>query len=227
MLAERPTKLAAAIANASDLTPDDARDAYVRLAAWYEDKRKVGPRRRGARSALTRDREPRDSTLHRAHPPSPGRERDLVKSLRRLAELELDPSANDSSSAAKVLAEEHEGPVLTEEVLRQLLDEDEANLWALEELTRLREAASAFDENVQAAAPPGRASTDGLEIAKLPARRGNIAIKSAAMQRRHRALRNDHREQPRRRPGRRRFASSTPRTIRTASSGAFSRVSST
>jgi tetratricopeptide (TPR) repeat protein len=173
------TKLAAAIANASDLTPDDARDAYVRLATWYEDKRKESALAEEALDqALTRDPENVEilrsiERIRRA----PGRERDLVKSLRRLAELELDPATKRHLfREAKVLAEEHvKDPSLTEEVLRQLLDEDEANLWALEELTRLREAASAFDEVFKLLLRRAELSTDGLEIAKLQHAAATIA----------------------------------------------------
>jgi len=38
--ASATARLATAIANSKDLTPDAARDAYVRLATWYEDKLK-------------------------------------------------------------------------------------------------------------------------------------------------------------------------------------------
>ena len=173
------SKLAAAIANASDLTPDDARDAYVRLATWYEDKRREPALAEEALDqALSRDPENLEilrsiERIRRA----PGRERDLVKSLRRLAELELDPSTKRQLfREAKVLAEEHvRDPALTEEVLRQLLDEDEANLWALEELTRLREAASAFDEVFKLLLRRAELSTDGLDIAKLQHAAATIA----------------------------------------------------
>jgi tetratricopeptide (TPR) repeat protein len=151
----------------------------VRLATWYEDKRKESALAEEALDqALTRDPENLEilrsiERIRRA----PGRERDLVKSLRRLAELELDPSTKRQLfREAKVLAEEHvRDPSLTEEVLRQLLDEDEANLWALEELTRLREAASAFDEVFKLLLRRAELSTDGLEIAKLQHAAANIA----------------------------------------------------
>jgi tetratricopeptide (TPR) repeat protein len=177
--ASATSKLAAAIANASDLTPDDARDAYVRLATWYEDKRRESALAEEALDqALTRDPENIEilrsiERIRRA----PGRERDLVKSLRRLAELELDPSnKRELFREAKTLAEESvKDPALTEEVLRQLLDEDEANLWALEELTRLREDASAFDEVFKLLQRRAELSTDGVEIAKLQHQAATIA----------------------------------------------------
>jgi tetratricopeptide (TPR) repeat protein len=101
--ASATARLSAAIVNAKDLTPDSARDAYVRLAAWYEDKLKnASEAERALDKALERDPENLEilrsiERIRRA----PGRERDLVKSLRRLAELELDPQAASGSSSAK------------------------------------------------------------------------------------------------------------------------------
>ena len=108
---------------------------------------------------------------------APGRERDLVKSLRRLAELELDPTTKRQLfREAKVLAEEQvKDLALTEQVLRQLLSEDEAHLWALEELTRLREAAGDFPEVLKLLLRRAELSTDGLELARLQHHAAEIA----------------------------------------------------
>ncbi|HEX9296756.1 MAG TPA: hypothetical protein VF881_13015, partial [Polyangiaceae bacterium] len=169
--ASATSKLYAAIVAARDLTPDTARDAYVRLATWYEDKLKDPTL---AEEVLDKalEKDPENVEILRSIERirrAPGRERDLVKSLRRLAELELDPnSKRQLFREAKVLAEEQvKDPVLTEEVLRQLLDEDEANLWALEELTRLREAASDYPAVLKLLLRRAELATDGLELARL------------------------------------------------------------
>src|SRR5262249_8289434 len=56
-------------------------------------------------------------------------------------------------------------------------DEDEANLWALEELTRLREAASDFAEVLKLLLRRAELSTDGLELARLQHAAAEIANK--------------------------------------------------
>jgi tetratricopeptide (TPR) repeat protein len=172
-------RLAAAIEGARDLTPDTARDAYVRLASWYEDKLKNSS---AAETALDKAlaRDPENVEILRAIERirrAPGRERDLVKSLRRLAELELDPATKRQLfREAKVLAEERvQDAALTEEVLRQLLVEDEANQWALEELTRLREAASDYKEVLKLLMRRAELTTDGLELARLQHHAAEIA----------------------------------------------------
>jgi tetratricopeptide (TPR) repeat protein len=177
--ASATSRLASAIIGAKDLTPDSARDAYVRLATWYEDKQKNPAE---AESALDRalERDPENLEILRSIERirrAPGRERDLVTSLRRLAELELDPATKRQLfREAKVLAEEQvKDLALTEEVLRQLLDEDEANQWALEELTRLREAASDFGEVLKLLLRRAELATDGLELARLQHAAAEIA----------------------------------------------------
>src|SRR5262249_15479573 len=110
---------------------------------------------------------------------APGRERDLVQSLRRLAELELDPvTKRDLFREAKELAEDKvKDPALTEEVLRQLLVEDEANGWALEELTRLEEAKSAWRDVLDLLLRRAELSSDGLEVSRLSHQAAEIASK--------------------------------------------------
>src|SRR5207302_2065002 len=82
---------------------------------------------------------------------------------------ELDPATKRQLfREAKVLAEEQvKDAALTEEVLRQLLDEDEANVWALEELTRLRQAAADYAEVLKLLLRRAELSTDGLELSRL------------------------------------------------------------
>ena len=66
---------------------------------------------------------------------APGRERDLVATLRARAKLENDvETQRELLREAKTLAETTVGDAgLAEEVLRELLEDDEADMWALEE----------------------------------------------------------------------------------------------
>jgi tetratricopeptide (TPR) repeat protein len=173
------SKLEAAIEGAKDLTPDLARDGYVRLSSWYEDRlKKPDAAEQALEKALQRDPENLEilrsiERIRRA----PGRERDLVAILRRLAELELDPATKrELFREAKELAENQvRDPALTEEVLRQLLLEDEANAWALEELTRLEEAKGAWREVLDLLLRRAELSADGLEVSTLSHRAAEIA----------------------------------------------------
>src|SRR5262249_46285867 len=80
----------------------------------------------------------------------PGRERDRVSTLRRLAKLEGDPERkHELSREAAQLAEVTLGDIrLAEEVLGEILADNEADAWAAEELTRLRELAGDHEEVV-------------------------------------------------------------------------------
>jgi golgin subfamily B member 1 len=176
--ASAAAKLSAAITSSRDLAPDAARDAYVRLAGWYE--RKLNNPAEGEASlehALEKD--PENVEILRAIEKMrrmPGRERDLVTTLRRLAELQTDMnSKRDLYREAKAVAEGSvRDPALAEDVLRQLLKEDDANLWALEELTRLREAASDHAEVLSLVLKRAGLS-EGDDIARLEHQAAEIA----------------------------------------------------
>lgn len=120
-------------------------ESWARLAAWRRD-RTLEPEaaERAYGRALARDAE--NVTLVRAlealqH--APGRERDRVETLRRLRRLEGEPEAKRAlSQRATEIAEVVLGDAaLAETILRELLSDNEADVWALTELTRLREAA--------------------------------------------------------------------------------------
>src|ERR1700727_646123 len=83
-------------------------------------------------------------TLRRA----PGRERELVETLRQRAKLESDlATKRDLLRQAKELADQPlADAALAEEVLRDLIAEDEGDRWALGELVKLREAAGDWKE---------------------------------------------------------------------------------
>jgi tetratricopeptide (TPR) repeat protein len=139
---EAAETLSGALEAANDLPAATRMDLYVRLAQWRRDK--LDDKRRAEEAygkALSIDPENLDvlralEDLRRA----PGRERELVHTLRTRARLETDlTTKRELLRDAKSLAE---GPVgdreLAEATLRDLIAEDEADLWALEELTRLR-----------------------------------------------------------------------------------------
>ena len=136
--------LAQALDGAPDLPTATRTELWVRLAGWRRDKLQDA---RAAEEAFARalavDPENLEvlgalEDLRRA----PGRERELVHTLRTRARLEGDlGTKRELLREAKGLAE---GPVadreLAEAVLRDLVTEDEGDLWALEELTKLRAA---------------------------------------------------------------------------------------
>lgn len=159
--ADATATLAAALEAADDLPVATRMDLWVRLAGWYSDRLSdVRLAEDAYARALALDPENLDvlralEELRRA----PGRERDLVQTLRTRARLETDAATKrELLREAKTLAE---NPVadrdLAEATLRDLISEDERDLWALEELTRLRSEAG-----------------DEAEVVKLLLRRSEI-----------------------------------------------------
>lgn len=137
------------VAARDDLTPDAARDLWVRVAGWRKDK--IGDpagAERAFEQALKHDATSEDilrsiESLQRA----PGRERDLVATLRRLAALGAGQGAADLRREAKSLAESAlSDDALVEAILREMIEADDSDLWALAELTLVREKASDFKE---------------------------------------------------------------------------------
>ena len=140
----------------------------MRLAGWWRDKLgEHGARRRGVLAgAGSRSREPRTSSARSRTCAVPrGASETWCRALRARAKLESDlGTKRELLREAKAIAE---GPVgdreLAEATLRDLVAEDEADLWALEELSRLcvvkcgRRRRGEF----AAAAPPRRARDRG------------------------------------------------------------------
>ncbi len=148
------TEAANTLGTALEATQDlhGARAAlWVRLAEWRRDRLGDLSRAEDAFAhALTTDPENLDvvraiEQIRR----TPGRERELVQTLRMRARLESDlATKRDLLREAKALAETVVlDPKLVEETLRDLVAEDDGDLWALEELTKLR-AASGDDSEV-------------------------------------------------------------------------------
>lgn len=127
-------------------------ELWARLGKW---RRERVSDLRGAELAFTRalDSDPENAELVRALDEltrAPGRERDRIAVLRRLMKLEGEPDRKREIAreavdmAENVLAD----PRVAEEVLRELLHENEADAWAAEELTRLRQDAGDHQEVV-------------------------------------------------------------------------------
>jgi tetratricopeptide (TPR) repeat protein len=153
--------LAAALDAAQDLPTATRTELYVRLAEWRRDRVDDARAAEDAYAkALAIDPENVDvlkalEDIRRA----PGRERELVHTLRARARLEADVGTKrELLREAKTLAETTVGDrELAEAALRDLVAEDEGDTWALEELTKLRAAAG-----------------DDAEVVKLLLRRAEL-----------------------------------------------------
>ncbi|HXN34274.1 MAG TPA: tetratricopeptide repeat protein, partial [Polyangiaceae bacterium] len=155
--------LAAALGDARDVPATTRTELWVRLAGWCRDRQLNA---RAAEDAYVKALaiEPENIDVLRALEDirrAPGRERELVHTLRARARLETGDAAKRLLlREAKELAE---GPVgdraLAEATLRDLVSEDDGDVWALEELTKLRETAG-----------------DHAEVVKLLLRRAELAV---------------------------------------------------
>jgi tetratricopeptide (TPR) repeat protein len=136
--------LASALAQAEDVPAATRGELWIRLAGWRLE-RLGDPAQAEAAYAQALAIDPENLDVLRAIEGiqrAPGRERDLIGTLRTRARLEVDsPTKRDLLREAKTLAEgAARAPELAEATLRELIADDEADSWALEELTRLREA---------------------------------------------------------------------------------------
>jgi tetratricopeptide (TPR) repeat protein len=163
--------LAEALDAASDLSGATRAELWIRLAGWRRDKVRDD---RGAENAYAKalEIEPDNVEVLRALEDirrAPGRERDLVETLRTRARLETDlGTKRDLLREAKTLAQDKVGDrALAEATLRDLLTEDEGDLWALEELTNLRREAGDEAEAVKLLMRRAELVTDGAEALRL------------------------------------------------------------
>ena len=156
-----------------------AAELWARLGGWHRDK--VGdPRSAEEAFAKALDADPENIELVRALEAlrrGPGRERDRVATLRRLAKLEGEPDrkrelAREAAELAEVTLADAK---LAEEVLRELLAENEADAWANGELTRLRENAGDHQEVVALLLKRAEADPDGEQALGLRHRAAEVA----------------------------------------------------
>jgi tetratricopeptide (TPR) repeat protein len=158
--------LAAALEAATDLSAATRTELWIRLAGWSRDRLEDRQRAESAFArALAIDPENLDvlrsiEQIRRA----PGRERELVETLRARARLETDlATKRELLREAKGVAEATLGDrELAEATLRDLIAEDEGDLWAIEELSKLRMAAG-----------------DDAELVKLLLRRAELVVDGA------------------------------------------------
>ncbi len=150
---EATAALSLALAASKDVPTGTRSELWMRVAGWQ--KAHLSDLRAAEESfghALAGD--PENAEILRAIEAlqrAPGRERELVATLRARAQLEASMSEKRAVlEEAKRLAEDVVAdPALAEAVLRDLLAEDDTNAWALEELGKLREAKGDFAEVVK------------------------------------------------------------------------------
>ena len=156
-----------------------AAELWARLGSWHRDKVGDLPSAEGAFSKAL-DADPENIELVRALEMlrrGPGRERDRVATLRRLAKLEGEPDrkrelAREAAELAEVTLADAQ---LAEEVLRELLAENDADAWANGELTRLRENAGDHQEVVTLLLKRAEAESDGEQALRLRHRAAEVA----------------------------------------------------
>lgn len=140
--------LSGAIEASTELAPETASQLCIRLAGWQKDHVES---KSGAEKALIRalDFEPENDeilALVEELQTEAGREEYLMATLRRRAKLQYDAERREELfRRAKDLAQQL-GGAKTEEVLRELLEQDDMNLWALAELTDLAESKGDYQE---------------------------------------------------------------------------------
>jgi tetratricopeptide (TPR) repeat protein len=169
--AQAADALGGALDAVQDLPAQTRTDLWVRLAGWRRDRLQDFRAAEDAfAKALAIDPENVDvlralEDIRRA----PGRERELVHTLRTRARLEGDlGTKRELLREAKALAEGTVGDrELAEAVLRDLVAEDEGDLWALEELTKLRAASGDDAEVVRLLLRRAELVADGREALSL------------------------------------------------------------
>src|SRR3954454_25167284 len=170
--------LSEAIDKHADLSAEAAVLLCVRLANWQKD-RVCSPS--AAELALNRALtfEPDNDDvllLIEALQRTPGRERDLCATLRRRAKLQLDEERREELyQKAQALAVGLGDNELAESVLRELLGQDDANLWALAELTRVSEANGNFQETFELLVKRSELGADAATVRSLRRQAAEIA----------------------------------------------------
>ena len=172
--------LGQALEAAPDLPTVTRSELWVRLAGWRRDQLHDA---RAAEEAFARALavDPENIEVLTALEGirrAPGRERELVQTLRTRARLEGDLGTKRALlREAKGLAEGSVGdPELAEAVLRDLVVEDEGDLWALEELTKLRAAAGDDTEVVRLLLRRAELVVDGHEALSLKHEAARVVV---------------------------------------------------
>ena len=129
-----------------------ARDVWVRLASWQRDRIKdAAAAERSLLHALEWDSNNDDiltqlENLRRV----PGRERELIDTLRQRARMTLSEAFRaELFQQARQVAAAINDNAIAETIVRELLGFDDANLWAITELTALRRGAQDWAETLK------------------------------------------------------------------------------
>jgi tetratricopeptide (TPR) repeat protein len=165
-------------ARRADLVTEAARDLCVRVAAWLRDRANDWVASEQALLKALEFDPGSDEVLELLEQlqRGPGRERELVETLRRRARLQLDEEHREGLyQQAKELADGLVDAQLAEAVLRELLEYDDSNLWALGELTQLREAAGDYQETFDLLVRRAELRAGGAVIRELRHKAGSIA----------------------------------------------------
>lgn len=158
-----------AIREKADLSNEVACDLWMRSATWRRDKLSDNV---GAEKALEEalKHDPQNEVILRTTEQlqrAPGRERELVGTLRRLANLDGFAAPGDLRREAKSIAEGLGDDALSEDIVREMLKADESDAWALAELTTLRRKAGATKEVFELLMRRTEVAVDGATIASL------------------------------------------------------------
>lgn len=171
--------LGAAIQGRANLTSDLGKELSVRLATWQRDR--VGDLA-ASEASLVRalgfapEADEVWVLLEQLQRAADGRDRDLVETLRRRARLQSDDAMRDQLyQSAFDFAREAKDDALAEAVLRELLERDDANVWALDQLIQLREAAGDFKDTFKLLVRRSEVGADGAEVRRLRHRAAAIA----------------------------------------------------
>ncbi|HEY5373446.1 MAG TPA: tetratricopeptide repeat protein, partial [Polyangiaceae bacterium] len=172
------TALSSAIDKHPDLLPDAAVGLCVRLASWQRDKvHSTSSAELALNRALSFEPDSDEVlVLIEQLERQPGRERDLCKTLRRRAKLQLDEGRREELyRQAHALATGLVDAALAESVLRELLALDDANLWALAELTQVSEASGNFQETFELLVKRSELGADAAMVRLLRRKAAELA----------------------------------------------------
>lgn len=159
-----------ALSRASHSMPEVTGQLWLRLASWYREH--VGDRD-AAEKALTLalQAEPENDevlVLLEQLQEEQGRELELIETLRRRAKLQLDDEAREELyRRAKQLADSLGNQQLAEAVLREVLEYDDTNRWALSDLTELRKEKGDYEETYSLLVKRSELAADGELVRQL------------------------------------------------------------
>jgi tetratricopeptide (TPR) repeat protein len=170
--------MVAAVEQRAELPPQVASELLMHVSQWLAERASDSA---GAEQALRKALEidpQNDAVLERLEElqRAAGRDADLSVTLRTRGRLQQDPQAREELfRRARDLALRQAGPDAGEPVLRELLELDETNLWALAELTEIRENAGDYAETFQLVARRAELGADGTAVRQLRKKAAQIA----------------------------------------------------